>query len=252
MTTKVKTPAQIEAMREGGAMLAAVLKHLTDNVRPGMSTLDLTRLADKELARLGGKPAFKGYEGFPESLCVSVNDEVVHGIPRADHIIEEGDIVTCDFGVLHKGLNTDAAVSVIVGQPRDAKDLELVNVTKKAMQRGMEVVRAGAHIGDIGAAVQRVLEGSGFGIVREFVGHGIGEQVHEEPGIPNYGQAGTGSELKAGMTIAIEPMATKGDYRIYIADDGWTVKTRDGQRAAHFEHTVLVTENGYEILTALA
>jgi methionyl aminopeptidase len=250
MTTKVKTPAEIIAMRESGQMLAAVLKAITSQIKPGMSTLDLSRLADKELATLGGKPAFKGYQGFPEGLCVSVNEEVVHGIPYKDHIIEEGDIVSCDFGVLHKGMITDAAVSVIVGQPRDAKDLELVNVTKKAMLKGIEQIRGGVHTGDIGAAIQRVLDGAGFGIVREFVGHGVGHEIHEEPGIANYGQKGTGFILQPGMTVAIEPMATKGHHDIYIADDGWTVKTRDHARSAHFEHTVLVTEDGYEILTA--
>lgn len=250
MTTRVKSASEITAMRTSGQMLAKVLTVVNDHIKPGLSTMDLSRLADKELRKLGGKPAFKGYEGFPEVLCVSVNSEVVHGIPRTDHVIKEGDIVSCDFGVNYKGMITDAATSVIVGQPIEAKDLELVNVTKKALMRGIEAVRDGAHIGDIGAAVQRVLDGAGFGIVREFVGHGVGHEVHEEPGIPNYGQKGTGFQLKAGMTIAIEPMANKGDHAIFIMDDGWTVKTRDGSRSAHFEHTVLVTEDGYEILTA--
>jgi len=250
MTTKVKSQAEIVAMREGGAMLAKVLRVVTADIRPGTSTLELSNLADKTLQKLGGKPAFKGYEGFPEVLCVSVNDEVVHGIPRGDHIVKEGDIVSCDFGVLHKGLITDAAVSVIVGQPHEAKDLELINVTKKAMQKGIEAVKGGVYTGDIGAAVQRVLDGSGLGIVREFVGHGVGHELHEEPGIPNYGQKGTGFVLQPGMTIAIEPMANRGSHEVFIMDDGWTVKTRDGSRSAHFEHTILVTDDGYEILTA--
>jgi len=250
MTTRIKSSAEIVAMREGGAMLAQVLRVVTEQVKPGMSTLDLSRLADTKLTKLGGKAAFKGYQGFPESLCVSVNDEVVHGIPGSDHIFKAGDIVSCDFGVIHKGMITDAAVSVIVGQPLGARDLELVNVTKKAMQRGIEAVKAGAHIGDIGAAVQKVLDGGGYGIVREFVGHGVGHELHEEPGIPNYGQKGTGFILKPGMTIAIEPMSTTGSHQVYITEDGWTVKTRDGSRSAHFEHTILVTEDGYEILTA--
>lgn len=251
MMTQVKTAAEIEAMRASGAMLAQVLQDVTEALAPGMTTLDLAQIADASLKKLGGKPAFKGYQGFPSSLCVSVNDEVVHGIPRADHVLQDGDIVSCDFGVIHKGMITDSAISVIVGQPKDAKDLELVNVTKKATLRGIQAVRAGATVGDIGAAVQRVLQGAGFGIVREFVGHGVGHQLHEDPGIPNYGQPGQGFVLQAGMTIAIEPMATRGDYQVYIMDDGWTVKTRDGSRAAHFEHTVLVTEDGYEILTQL-
>lgn len=250
MTTRVKSSSEIEAMRESGKMLAKVLRAVTAAIKPGMNTLELSELADKELQKLGGKPAFKGYQGFPEVLCVSVNDEVVHGIPRRDHVIEEGDIVSCDFGVVHKGMITDAAVSVIVGQPQESKDLELVNVTKKAMLKGIEAVKGGAHTGDIGAAVQKVLEGSGLGIVREFVGHGVGHELHEEPGIPNYGRPGKGFVLQPGMTIAIEPMAMKGSHPIYIDDDGWTVKTQDGSRSAHFEHTVLVTEDGYEILTA--
>lgn len=250
MTTRVKTAAEITAIRESGRQLATVLKAITGQIEPGMSTLDLSNLAERELQKLGGKPAFRGYEGFSEVLCVSVNDEVIHGIPRADHIIKEGDIVSCDFGVNHQGMITDAARSVIVGQPQSAKDIELVNVTKKALQKGIEIIRPGVHTGDIGAAVQRVLDGAGFGIVREFVGHGVGHELHEEPGIPNYGQKGTGFVLQAGMTVAIEPMAMIGSSEIYIADDGWTVKTRDGSRAAHFENTVLVTEDGYEILTS--
>jgi methionyl aminopeptidase len=250
MTTRVKSADEIAAIRVSGQMLATVLKAVTAAIRPGMSTMDLSKLADQELKKLGGKPAFLGYQGFPESLCVSVNEEVIHGIPRQDHIIKDGDIVSCDFGVNYKGMITDAAVSVIVGQPREAKDLELINVTKKAIQKGIETVKGGAAIGDIGAAVQRVLEASNFGIVREFVGHGVGHEIHEEPGIPNIGQKGSGFVLQPGMTIAIEPMATIGQPHVYIDDDGWTVKTRDGSRAAHFEHTVLVTEDGFEILTA--
>jgi len=250
MTTRVKTAGEIAAMRRSGQMLATVLKAVTAQIEPGMSTLDLSKLAEVELKKLGGKPAFLGYQGFTEVLCVSVNDEVIHGIPRKDHIIRDGDIVSCDFGVNYKGMITDAAVSVIVGQPREAKDIELVNITKKATLKGIEAIRAGAHIGDIGAAVQKVLEGSNFGIVREFVGHGVGHEVHEEPGIPNYGQKGKGFVLEAGMTVAIEPMATIGSPDVYIAEDGWTVRTLDNRRAAHFEHTVLVTEDGYEILTA--
>ncbi len=250
MITQVKTPDEIKSMQRSGRILAAVLKALSEAARPGMSTLDLSRLAEKELARLGGKPAFKGYHGFPESLCVSVNDEVIHGIPKADHILREGDVVSCDFGVTIDGMITDAATTFILGPPASAKDIELVNVTRKATKKAVEAVRPDGFTGDIGAAAQRVLEGASLGIVREFVGHGVGHFIHEEPGIPNYGQAGTGFKLEPGMTIAIEPMATLGDGAIYIDKDGWTVKTGDGSRAAHFEHTVLVTEDGYEILTA--
>lgn len=249
MTTKVKTAQEIEAMRDSGHQLATVLRTIKEAAKPGMSTMELTKLADKTLAKLGGKPAFKGYQGFPESLCVSVNEAVIHGIPNQDYILEDGDILSCDFGVEVDGMVTDAAISMIVGQPKSAKDMEIINVTKKALQKGIEVVRPGATIGDIGAAIQKVLDGSGFGIVREFVGHGVGHHIHEEPGIPNYGQPGKGFVLKPNMTIAIEPMATIGDPSIYILADGWTVKTRDHSRAAHFEHTVLVTDSGYEVLT---
>lgn len=250
MTTRVKTADEIAAMRKSGKMLSTVLATVTSQIKPGMSTMELSRLADKQLQKLGGQPAFKDYEGFPEVLCVSVNDEVIHGIPRADRIIADGDIVSCDFGVVYNGMITDAAVSVIVGQPQEAKDIELLNITKKAMLKGIDAVRGGAHIGDIGAAVQKVLDSGGFGIVREFVGHGVGHELHEEPGIPNFGRAGTGFILQPGMTIAIEPMANKGSHEVFILDDGWTIKTRDGSRSAHFEHTVLVTEHGSEILTA--
>lgn len=250
MTTQVKTAEEIAAMRAGGQILAEVLRVVATSAQPGMGTLELSRLADQETIKRGGKPALIGYEGFPEGMCVSINDEVIHGVPRKDKIISEGDIVSVDYCVLYKGMITDAAVTFIVGQPSEAKDIELLAVTKKALKKGIEAVRDGAHIGDIGAAVQRVLDSAGFGIVREFVGHGVGHHVHEEPGVPNHGPKGKGMILKAGMTIAIEPMAMIGSHEIYIMDDGWTVKTRDGSRAAHFEHTVLVTEDGYEILTA--
>lgn len=250
MTTRIKQPSEIIAMREGGKILSEVLQKIVSNIKSGMSTMDLNAIAERELQKYRVRPAFKGYQGFPEVLCVSVNDEVVHGIPNANNFIKNGDIVSCDFGVLHKGLITDAAVTVIVGNPKESKDIELVRVTKKALEAGIKVVRDGCYIGDIGDAVQRVLYGSGFGIVQEFVGHGVGHELHEEPGIPNYGHKGTGFRLRAGMTVAIEPMATIGDPSIVISDDGWTVRTRDGLRAAHFEHTILVTDKGSEILTA--
>lgn len=251
MYTKVKTEPEIQAMREGGRMLASVLQHVKKNMQVGMTTQDLSNEAGDELKRLGAKPAFLGYQGFPEPLCVSVNDEVVHGIPDKARIIEDGDIVSMDFGVLHKNMITDAAISVIVGK-ENPEDTALLKATHKALHAGISQLCDGVRVGDIAQAVQAVLDSAGYGIVRELVGHGVGHQVHEDPNIPNYGRAGTGPRLEAGMTIAIEPMATIGNHRVKIDDDGWTVRTRDGLRSAHFEHTVLITQNGAEVLTTNA
>ncbi len=251
MVTKVKTDVEIAAMREGGKMLATVLSALRDQVSVGMTSADLSEIAKKKLIKLGGKPAFLGYEGFPDVVCVSINEEVVHGIPSKERIIQDGDIVSFDFGVLHKGLITDAAISVIVGDVKDSRDIELVNATKKSLEAGLRTIKNGTAIGTIGAAVQDVLEKSRLGIVQEFVGHGVGHILHEEPGIPNYGSKGDGFVLRSGMTVAIEPMATLGNSSVFIADDDWTVVTRDRKRSAHFEHTVLVTDDGFEILTEL-
>lgn len=248
MHTKVKTKEEIVAMRESGAMLAQVLHHVKDQLAIDMTTQEASDLAGAELKRLGGKPAFLGYQGFPEPLCISVNDEVVHGIPRRNFVIRDGDIVSMDFGVEYRGMITDSAVSVIVGHVNPL-DEELLHATKKSLNAGIAVIKDGVRIGDIAAAVQAVLDEAGYGIVRELVGHGVGHYVHEEPNIPNYGKAGTGPTLKAGMTVAIEPMATSGHHAIQVDSDGWTVRTRDGSRSAHFEHTVLVTDKGAEVLT---
>jgi methionyl aminopeptidase len=251
MMTQPKTKEEIEAMREGGRMLATILEATIKQVKPGMSTKDLADFAAKELNRLGTKPAFLGYHGFPDVLCTSVNEEVVHGIPSEHKIIEEGDIVSLDFGVLHKGLITDAARSTIAGKPASGRDKELVEATKRSLDAAIDTVVDGVKLGTIGAAAQNVLEKAKFGIVRDFVGHGVGHQLHEEPNIPNYGVANQGPMLHAGMTVAIEPMATIGDYEVQIQQDGWTVVTVDGSRSAHFEDTILVTEDGAEILTRL-
>lgn len=251
MTTKVKNATEIVAMRESGRMLAVVLNKLEAEIGPGMSTMDLSKIAEKELAKLGGEPAFKGYQGFPEVLCVSVNDEVVHGIPRTDKIIKDGDIVGLDFGVKYRGMITDAAISVIVGRPKQQGHVRLVERTKQALEIGIGAVRAGVRTGDIGAAIEGYLRQYKYGIVRDLVGHGVGHEVHEDPNIPNYGRTNTGPWLEKGMTIAIEPMVTLGGEKVYIADDHWTVLTADKSWAAHFEHTVLITEDGAEILTNL-
>lgn len=237
-------------MRRSGQILAQVLEVLKDSLKPGMSTKDLARIAKKELSELGGQPAFLGYQGFPEVLCVSTNDEVVHGIPDPNKIIKDGDIVSMDFGVIYGGMITDAAISVIAGNPRP-KDATLVEATKRSLQAGIDKVRDGVRVGDIASTVEGVLKKGRYGIVEDLVGHGVGHELHEEPNIPNYGIKGGGDVLKAGMTIAIEPMATLGSYQVYVDQDRWTVKTRDGSRAAHFEHTVLITDKGCEVLTEL-
>ena len=252
MQTRVKTPAEIRAIRESGRMLATVLDVLKHTVASGMSTKDLADIAKRELKALGGTPPFLGYYGFPDVICISVNDEVVHGIPRPDKILEDGDILSLDFGVNYNGMITDSATTVFVGgKARNSKEQKLVDATRVSLEAGISVLHDGVRVGDIANAVQQVLDGAHLGIVRELVGHGVGHEVHEDPNIPNYGRAGTGPTLKAGMTIAIEPMATLGDYRVAILEDEWTVVTRDGSRAAHFEHTVLITEDGAEIITQL-
>ena len=251
MQTKVKTAAEITAMRESGRMLATVLQKLVEQVKPGMSTQDLDDIAVAELAKLGGKPAFLGYQGFPATLCVSLNNQVVHGIPDARCIIEEGDILSMDYGVIYKGMITDAARSIVVGKAKQPRHQELVDRTEQALIAGIGAVHDQVRTGDIGAAVQAVLDKYKYGIVRDLVGHGVGHELHEDPNVPNYGRKNTGPWLSAGMTIAIEPMSTLGTDKVYVADDGWTILTADDSYSAHFEHTVLITEDGAEILTEL-
>lgn len=250
MYTQVKTADEIAAMRESGRMLATVLDVLKKQIAPGMTTKDLANMAKQELRSLGGQPAFLGYEGFPDVLCVSVNEEVVHGIPKDTKVIHEGDIVSMDFGVTYKGMITDGAISVVVGKGSEAAQ-KLVAAAEASMLAGIAAVQDGVKTGTIGNAVQSVLNKGGYGIVRDLVGHGVGHELHEDPNIPNYGKANTGINLSAGMTIAIEPMATLGTDRVYVAPDDWTIITQDHSLAAHFEHTVLITETGAEILTTL-
>ena len=229
-------------------MLARVLQHLKKNVSAGMTPKQVSAMAAKELERIGGKPAFRGFEGFPDIICISNNNEVQHSRP-SEVPFKDGDIVNFDFGVLHKGLVTDAGLTVCVGGKPDKAGQRLLIGTEKALYAGIDKVRAGARVGDISAAIEDVLKNHNLGIVRELVGHGVGHELHESPEIPNYGRAGTGPVLKAGMTIAIEPITTLGDHRIFQAHDGWTLLTVDGSRSAQFEHTLLVTETGCEILT---
>ena len=238
-------------MRQAGGMLAAVLNLLDQKVEAGMSGRDAARLASDELKRLGGEPSFLGYQGFPDVICISTNDAVVHGIPT-DTEFQDGDVVGFDFGVTVNGMITDSAFTKIVGGTESAeKDVQrLVKQTEAALMAGIDRVTNGARSGDIAATIQKVLDGARLGIVRELVGHGVGHELHEEPNFPNYGTAGTGPMIKTGMTIALEPMATLGHHTVAVDRDGWTIRSQDKSLAAHFEHTILVTDDTAEILTA--
>lgn len=251
MFTRVKKPEELQAMRESGRMLATVLQLLRKKVEPGVSTKDLANVAAVELKKLGGTAPFLGYQGFPDVICISVNDEVVHGIPSENRIIQNGDIVSLDFGVSYRGMITDSAISLIAGKPLSAKHADLVSNTEKSLLAGIAAVHEDVRTGDIGEAIERELKRHKYGIVRDLVGHGVGDHVHEDPNIPNYGRSNTGPRLSKDMTIAIEPMATLGTERVYVGADGWTVLTWDGSWAAHFEHTVAITEDGAEILTKI-
>ena len=232
-------------------MLAAVLNLLRAKLQPGMASKDLAEIAARELQVLGGRPAFLGYQGFPDVLCVSINDEVVHGIPSKSRVILEGDIVSMDFGVLHRGLITDAAISVVAGKSADGNIDRLLKMTERSLLAGIDSVKPDARIGDISCSIEAILVQNRFGIVRDLVGHGVGDHLHEDPNIPNYGRKGTGMKLVEGMTIAIEPMATLGNDDVFVAPDNWTILTRDRSLSAHFEHTVVVTNDGAEILTTV-
>lgn len=249
MFTRVKTPAEIDAMRVSGQMLATVLQRLKQQTTAGMTGKDAAALAAQELKRLGGKPSFLEYYGFPDVICISVNDAVVHGIPD-DTPFQKGDIVSFDFGVTYKGMITDSAFSMIVDDQGTKEARRLLKATEQSLYAGIEAVKGGVRVGTIAAVIQEVLDRERLGIVRELVGHGVGHAVHEDPNIPNYGVTGTGPALKAGMTIAIEPMATLGTHHVKVDDNGWTIRTADASLSAHFEHTVLITPKGYEILTA--
>ena len=251
---QIKTEAEIEAMRESGRMLATVLELMRIECAPGKTPNEMSALAKRALLKLGGEPAFLHYPGhrgpFPDIICISVNDQVQHSIPSNQPFVA-GDVVNFDFGVRHQGMITDAGITVCVGNAFTAETKRLVQGTEHALRDGLKMIRHGAHVGDISAAIERTLRKYRLGIVRELVGHGVGHELHEDPEIPNYGRAGTGPVLKAGMTIAIEPITTLGSPAIREASDGWTLKTVDGSWSAQFEHTVLVTPSGYEILTAL-
>lgn len=250
MYTRVKTTQEIEAMRQAGKQLATVLDYLKKNIQVGMSTKELAELAKKRLKELGGKPSFLGYYGFPDVICISVNEEVVHGIP-GDRIINDGDIVSMDFGVTINNMITDSAISVVAGTTKDKKTADLLAATEEALMAGIKKARDGVRVGEIANAIEKVLNRQHLGIVKELVGHGVGHQLHEEPNIPNYGSPNQGPILRSGMTIAIEPMATLGGAGVITMKDGWTIATKDQSLSAHFEHTILIKDNGAEILTKI-
>jgi methionyl aminopeptidase len=244
-----KNPSEIEIMRQGGKMLAEILDYLSKEVVPGVKPKDIAKSAAEQIKKAGMQPVVLGYEGFPDVICISVNNAIVHGIPKNDPI-KDGDVVKLDLTLGYKSMVVDSARTVIAGTSTNADVKRLVEGTKKSLDAGINAIKgSGTRVGDIGAAVQKVLEQYKLGIIRDMVGHGVGYDIHEAPNIPNYGVAGTGSVLSAGMTIAIEPMASLGDWHINIAKDKWTVVMSDGSLGAHFEHTVLITEDGAEILT---
>lgn len=256
MSVTIKKPSEIESLRIGGQHLAQAILATSKHVAPGITTKDLDIIFEREVRKLGDNPAFLGYrpEGvqipFPASLCTSINDVVVHGIPSEDQILKEGDIITLDGGLIHDGLYTDHAITVPVGKiTNEAK--KLMEITQASLMVGIKAIKKGARTGDIGSAIERYVKPYKYGIVRELAGHGVGYTVHEDPYVPNYGKAGTGDLLKPGMVIAIEPMLTLGTRFVTFSRDGYTVKTKDHNLSAHFEHTVLVTEDGHEILTKI-
>jgi methionyl aminopeptidase len=244
-----KSPAEIEKMRRSGRIVREVLNAVSAIVAPGITTMDLERVAEKKIQESGAKPAFKGYYDYPCVLCTSINSEVVHGIPSEKRTLKAGDIVSIDCGVVLDGYYGDAALTVSVGSEVDPKVSKLLSVTRDALYRGIEKARVGNSIGDVGAAVQQHVEANGFSVVREFVGHGIGTRLHEEPQIPNYGDPGRGPRLREGMVLAIEPMVNAGKAGVRVLEDKWTAVTEDGSYSAHFEHCVAVTKDGPVILT---
>jgi len=248
MAIIIKSPGEIEAMRRAGGVVASILKILSKEIRAGITTRQLDEVAVKELARYGAIPSFKGYRSFPAALCVSINEEIVHGIP-GDRVIYEGDIVSLDFGAIVNGFHGDAALTVGVGDiSPQAK--QLLETTRRSLEAGIAVARPGMHLSDISAAIQHHAESMGLSVVREYTGHGIGREMHEEPQIPNFGPSGCGPVLQKGMTLAIEPMVNIGGWETKVKNDNWTVVTADGSLSAHFEKTIAITDGVAEVLTA--
>jgi methionyl aminopeptidase len=248
MAIMIKTPQEIEKMRISGIALRKVHDALAPHVVAGASTMDLEEIAVAKIAELGGKAAFKGYHGYPSALCTSINEEVVHGMPNAKRILKDGDVLSIDCGVIIDGFYSDAAVTYAIGKV-SAQTQKLLDVTKASLEAAIEQCQVGGRLFDISATVQEMCEAEGFGVVREFVGHGIGRSMHEDPQVPNFGVQGKGPRLKAGMVLAIEPMINAGGPEVKVLKDGWTAVTVDGSYSAHFEHTVAITKDGPVVLT---
>jgi methionyl aminopeptidase len=244
-----KSSSEIEKMRRSGRIVRQVLDAVKEVVAPGVTTMDLERVAERAIREAGAKPAFKGYYEYPCVLCTSINNEIVHGIPSEKRVLKAGDIVSIDTGVVLDGYYGDAAITVPVGHGILPELQKLLDVTRESLYRGIEAARIGNTVGDVGSAVQRLVEANGFSVVREFVGHGIGTKLHEEPQVPNYGMPGSGPKLRDGMVLAIEPMVNVGRSEARVLSDNWTAVTKDGTYSAHFEHTVAVTKDGPVILT---
>jgi len=237
-------------MRRAGRIVAGTIDRVVASVAPGRTTADLNAVAEAYIRERDATPSFLGYRGYPASICTSLNDEVVHGIPSKKRELKEGDVLSLDFGAILEGFQADSAVTVFVGRPPSEEAVKLVRATEASLEAAISQVRPGGRLSDIGHAVEQVALGAGFQVVREYVGHGIGRAMHEDPQIPNYGDPGRGPELRPGLVLAIEPMVNVGDWRTRVLADGWTVVTDDGSLSAHFEHTVAVTEDGHEVLTA--
>ncbi len=248
MSVTIKSEHEIELMREAGRILAIVHDEMAKIIRPGISTMDINRKGEEVIRSYDCIPSFLNYNGYPASICVSVNDEVVHGIPNKKHIIKEGDIVSLDAGVIYKGYQSDAARTHAVGEI-SKEDQRLIDVTKQSFFEGIQFAKAGNHLFDISKAIQNYVESNGYSVVRDLVGHGIGKNLHEEPQVPNFKPIGRGMKLRPGMTLAIEPMVNAGKYEVWMLDDDWTVVTRDSEKSAHYENTVLITEGEPEILS---
>ncbi|MDK2785743.1 MAG: methionyl aminopeptidase [Thermotoga sp.] len=245
---RIKTPSEIEKMKRAGEAVAVALREAKRVVLPRKTAWDVEKVVLEVFKKYRVKPAFKGYNGYKYATCVSVNEEVVHGLPLKEKVFKEGDIVSIDVGAAYQGLYGDAAITYIVGET-DERGKELVRVTKEALERAIKIIKPGIRLGDVSHCIQEFVESAGFNVIRDYVGHGIGRELHEDPQVPNYGTPGTGIVLRKGMTLAIEPMVSEGDWRVVVKDDGWTAVTVDGSRCAHFEHTVLITGDGAEILT---
>jgi len=249
MTIPIKTPKEISLMREGGRILAKVMKELEKEVRPGITTKELDNKAEELILKYGATPSFKGYQNYPATLCTSINEEIVHVVP-SERILKEGDIISLDLGIFYKGFHTDMALTLPVGEV-DPEVRRLIRVTKKALKRGIKKAKPGNTFGDIGNTIQRYVESQGFNVIRDLAGHGIGKELHEEPQILNYGKRKKGAKIKEGMVFCIEPMVSMGDWRIKKTRDGFGYQTADNSLSCHFEHTIAITKEGPQILTQI-